>query len=80
MRALLAALSLAIGLLAAPTPAQAAADTNLAAGKPATAEMIHKACADAGVPKEMGTVKTIISDFMQTYAALQQAGLVKAIA
>lgn len=37
MRALLAALSLAIGLLAAPTPAQAAADTNLAAGKPATA-------------------------------------------
>ncbi|TMR93708.1 discoidin domain-containing protein [Nonomuraea basaltis] len=35
MRALLAALSLAIGLLAAP--AQAAADTNLAAGKTATA-------------------------------------------
>ncbi|GAA1732589.1 discoidin domain-containing protein [Nonomuraea bangladeshensis] len=38
MRAVLAALSLAIGLLAAPaTAAQAAADTNLAAGKAATA-------------------------------------------
>ncbi|MFG1705830.1 CARDB domain-containing protein [Nonomuraea sp. M3C6] len=36
MRALLAALTLAIGLLAAPA-AHAAADTNLAAGKPATA-------------------------------------------
>ncbi|MEV0379184.1 discoidin domain-containing protein, partial [Nonomuraea sp. NPDC050643] len=36
MRALLAALALLIGVLIAP-PAQAAADTNLAAGKPATA-------------------------------------------
>ncbi|MCF6476967.1 discoidin domain-containing protein, partial [Nonomuraea sp. MG754425] len=38
MRALLAALTLLIGILAAPTtPAHAAADTNLAAGRPATA-------------------------------------------
>jgi hypothetical protein len=48
-------------------------------GKPATVEMISKACEAAGVPKAEGTIRTIVSDFMQTYLAMQQAGLVKAL-
>jgi hypothetical protein len=47
MRAVLAALALAIGLLAAP--AQAAADTNLAAGKTATASSHHDVYSPANV-------------------------------
>jgi hypothetical protein len=47
-------------------------------GKPATVEMISKACSDAGVPKSNATIQTIISDFMQSYLAMRQAGLVKA--
>jgi len=43
----------------------------------ATVEMISKACTDAGVPKADGTIQTIRSDFMQTYAALREAGCVK---
>ncbi|MEV5891417.1 galactose-binding domain-containing protein, partial [Nonomuraea fuscirosea] len=41
MRALLAALALLAGVLIAPPPAHAAADTNLAAGKNATASSFH---------------------------------------
>jgi hypothetical protein len=48
-------------------------------GKPATVEMISKACTAAGVPKSEDTIRTIISDFMQTYQALLQAGQVKAL-
>jgi hypothetical protein len=47
-------------------------------GKPATVEAISKACNDAGVPKGEGTIKTIISDFMQSYEAMKLAGLIKA--
>jgi hypothetical protein len=48
-----------------------------ATGKPATVEMISEACEAAGVPKGEATIKTIISDFMQTYQAMKAAGLVK---
>jgi hypothetical protein len=41
MRALLAALALLAGVLITPPPAHAAADTNLAAGKNATASSVH---------------------------------------
>jgi cell wall-associated NlpC family hydrolase len=46
-------------------------------GKPATVEMISKACSDAGVPKSDATIGTIISDFMQSYLAMKAAGLIK---
>jgi hypothetical protein len=47
-------------------------------GKPATVEMISKACAAAGVPKADATIGTIVSDFMQCFAAMKSVGLVKA--
>jgi hypothetical protein len=43
----------------------------------ATVEEISKACTDAGVPKAYGTIATIRSDFMQTYAALLEANRIK---
>jgi hypothetical protein len=43
----------------------------------ATVAEISKACTDAGVPKADGTIQTIRSDFMQTYAALLEAGCIK---
>jgi hypothetical protein len=46
-------------------------------GKPATVEMISKACTEAGVPKSDATIGTIISDFMQSYLAMKAAGLIK---
>jgi hypothetical protein len=48
--------------------------TTLAAHLDADVEMISKACTAAGVPKSNATIGTIMSDFKQTYAALQQAG------
>jgi hypothetical protein len=45
----------------------------------ATVEEISKACAAAGVPKSEGTILTIRSDFMQTYAALVEAGCISGI-
>jgi hypothetical protein len=49
----------------------------LATGGKPTVEMISKACTEAGVPKSDGTIQTIISDFMQSYLAMQSVGLVK---
>src|SRR5262245_26118515 len=42
----------------------------------ATVEQISAACKAAGVPKGDGTIATIRSDFMQTYAALREAGCI----
>ena len=49
----------------------------LAHNHSATVEEISKACKAAGVPKADGTIQTIRSDFMQTYAALLEAGCIK---
>ena len=43
----------------------------------ATVEEISEACKAAGVPKADGTIQTIRSDFIQTYAALLEAGCIK---
>lgn len=49
----------------------------LAHNHAATVEEISAACTKAGVPKADGTIATIRSDFMQTYAALREAGCIK---
>jgi hypothetical protein len=54
------------------------AESLVTSGKPATVEMISKACTEAGVPKSNATIQTIISDFLQCLAAMKAVGLVKA--
>jgi len=54
------------------------AESLVTTGKPATVEMISKACTEAGVPKSDATIGTIVSDFMQCLAAMKSVGLVKA--
>ena len=50
----------------------------LAENGKATVAEIRAACVKAGVPaKSDSTIKTIMSDFRQTYSALQKAGRIK---